>query len=71
MVSKKIGDLKFKNILCYILQVVFYIYAIFHYTWCLCFIFYVLGLDCCVLAIELVLNLDGCIRFMKCYVDQC
>jgi hypothetical protein len=33
--------------------------------------FYVLGLDCCVLAIEFVLSLDGCIRFMKCCVDAC
>jgi hypothetical protein len=38
----------------------FDVYVAFHYTWCLCFVFYVLGLDSYVVASELVLNHQKC-----------
>jgi hypothetical protein len=37
-----------------------YVYVAFHYTWYLCFIFYVLGLDSYVVVSELVLNRQKC-----------
>jgi hypothetical protein len=37
-----------------------YVYVAFHYTWCLGFVFYVLGLDSYVGVSELVLNHQKC-----------
>jgi len=37
-----------------------YVCVAFHYTWCLCFVFYVLGLDSYVVVSELVLNHQKC-----------
>jgi len=45
--------------MCYVLQF-FYVYVAFHYTRCLCFFFYVLGLDFYVVASEFVLNHQKC-----------
>jgi hypothetical protein len=40
-----------------------YVYVGFHYTWCLCFVLYVLGLDSYVVVNELVLNHQKCFFF--------